>query len=158
MKKTTRKASQPQKISADAERGELSVKFESRGTEQSRSDRVTQALVDHPSVQEFLGKTRNRMLSFELIEPEVEVKPARPSPPPDLYRATFYDYTNNRTILVDGSLVRPKSVKVSESGFQPLPSSGEFQEAAKILEKDDNFGNAIPEPHLQPSPPIAPTI
>src|SRR2546422_4472238 len=51
-----------------------------------RIDRVTRALVDHPSVQEFLGKTRNRLLSFELIEPEVEVKRARPSPPPDLDR------------------------------------------------------------------------
>ncbi len=158
MKKKTRKASQPRKISADAERGDLSVKFESRGPEPSRIDRVTQALVDHPSVQEFLGKTRNRMLSFELIEPEVEVKPARPSPPPDLYRATFYDYTNNRTILVDGSLGRPKSVKVSESGFQPLPSSGEFQEAVKILEKDENFGKAIRERQLQPSPAMPPII
>src|SRR6266404_1642689 len=158
MKKKMRKASQPRKISADAERGDLSVKFESRGPEPSRIDRVTQALVDHPSVQEFLGKTRNRMLSFELIEPEVEVKPARPSPPPDLYRATFYDYTNNRTILVDGSLGRSKSVKVSESGFQPLPSSGEFQEAVKILEKDENFGKAIRERQLQPSPAMPPII
>src|SRR5258708_15641478 len=139
MKTKTRKPSQPRKISPDAERGELSVKFESPSPAPSRIDRVTQGLVDHPSVQEFLGKTRNRMLSFELIEPEVEVKPARPSPPPDLYRATFYVYTNNRTILVDGSLGRPKSVKVSESGFQPLPSSGEFQEAAEIIEKGGKF-------------------
>src|SRR5437879_5307760 len=103
MKKKAGKASRPRKISADAERGELSVKFELQGPEPARIDRAVRALVDHPSVQEYLGKTRNRMLSFELIELEAEVKPARPSPPPDLYRATFYDYTNNRTVLVDGS-------------------------------------------------------
>src|SRR5258708_39514323 len=145
MKKRSRKASRPRKDSAEVERGELSLKFELQGPEPARIDRVTRALVDHPSVQEFLGKTRNRMLSFELIEPEVEVKPAGPSPPPDLYRATFYDYTNNRSILVDGSLRRPKSVKVSESGFQPLPGSGEFEAAVKILAQDENFGKAIRE-------------
>jgi len=158
MKKKAGKASQPRKISAEAERGELSVKFELQGPEGSRIDRVTRALVDHPSVQEFLGKTRNRLLSFELIEPEVEVKPARPSPPPELYRATFYDYTNNRTILVDGSLAQPKRVKVSESGFQPLPSNEEFEAAVKILEKDETFGKAILERQLQPSPAMPPII
>jgi hypothetical protein len=75
-------------------------------------------------VREFLGGARSRMLFFELVEPEVEVKPARPSPPPNLYRAKFFDYTNNRTIFVDGSLNQPKRVKVSESGFQPLPGRG----------------------------------
>src|SRR5260370_36233537 len=89
---------------------------------------------------------------------EVEGKPAQPSPPPNLYRATFYDYTNNRTILVDGSLDRLKRVKVSESGFQPLPSSGEFEAAVKILEKDENFGKAILEQQLQPSPAMPPII
>src|SRR5260370_35329180 len=89
---------------------------------------------------------------------EVEGKPAQPSPPPNLYRATFYDYSNNGPIFVDGSLDRPKRVKVSESGFQPLPSSGEFEAAVKILEKDENFGKAIREQQLQPAPAMPPII
>src|SRR5437660_10681764 len=148
MKKKS-KAPQPRKGRTGQE-DELKLKIEPRGPDQNRIDRVARALADHPSVQKFLGKTRNRMLSFELIEPEVETKPARPSPPPTLYRATFYDYTNNRTILVDGDLAQPKRIKVSESGFQPLPSSGEFEAAVKILEKDETFGKAIRERQLQP--------
>ena len=38
MKKRARKSSQPRKISADVERGELSVKFELQGPEPSRID------------------------------------------------------------------------------------------------------------------------
>src|SRR5690349_18491055 len=108
MKKKVRKTAQPRKAAAGATQDELKLKIEPRGPDQSRIDRVSRALTDHPSVREFLAKTRNRMLSFELVEPEVEAKSARPSPPPHAYRATYYDYTNNRTIFVDGDLDQPK--------------------------------------------------
>src|SRR5204863_3381050 len=129
-----------------------------RGPDQAQIDRISRTLADHPSVQEFLSKTQNRMLSFELVEPEVETKGARPAPPPRAYRATFYDYTNNRTIFVDGNLDQPKRVKVSESGYQPLPSNEEFEEAVKILRKDANFGEALRSQKLQPSPAMPPII
>ncbi|HSQ24894.1 MAG TPA: hypothetical protein VLN44_10795, partial [Pyrinomonadaceae bacterium] len=157
MKKRS-KAARPQKRSAAALEDELKLKIEPRGPDQKRIDQVARALADHPSVQEFLAKTRNRMLSFELVEPEVESKPARPLPPPNLYRATFYDYTNNRTILVDGDLDQPRRVKVSESGIQPLPSYQEFEEAVKLLMQDPNLGPAIREKQVQPYPPMPPII
>src|SRR4051794_35036021 len=112
----------------------LKLKIEPRGPDQARIDAVSRALNEHPSLREFLGRARRRLLSFELVEPEIEVKTARPSPPPDLYRATFFDYTNNRTIFVDGSLSQPKRINISESGFHPLPGRGEFEAAVKILE------------------------
>jgi hypothetical protein len=136
----------------------LKLKIEPRGPDQARIDAVSRALNEHPSMREFLGKARRQLLSFELVEPEIEVKTARPSPPPDLYRATFFDYTNNRTIFVDGSLSQPKRVKISESGFHPLPGRGEFEAAVKILEKDENLGRAIRERQLQPSPAMPPII
>ena len=158
MKKKARKAARPRKALAVATQDELKLKIEPRGPEQARIDAVSRALIEHPSVREFFGKARSQMLSFELVEPEVEVKPVRPSPPPDLYRATFYDYTNNRTVFVDGSLSQPKRVKVSESGFQPFPGRGEFETAVKILEKDADFGAAIRERQLQPAPAMPPII
>src|SRR5262249_47817089 len=94
----------------------------------------------------------------ELVEPEVETKPARPSPPPNLYRATFYDYTNNRTVFVDGDLELPRRVKVSESGVQPLPSYQEFEEAVSLLMKDPDLGPAIREKQVQPYPPMPPIL
>lgn len=158
MKKKTSKGARPRKAPAIATQDELKLKIEPRGPDPERIATVSRALSGHASVRELLGKARSRMLTFELVEPEVEVKPARPSPPPDLYRATFFDYTNNRTILVDGSLSQPKRVKVSESGFQPLPGNGEFEAAVKILEKDENFGAAIRERQLQPAPAMPPII
>ncbi|MDQ5845948.1 MAG: hypothetical protein M3539_11715, partial [Acidobacteriota bacterium] len=158
MKKRARKAARPQKALAVATQDELKLKIEPRGPDIGRIETVSRALADHASVREFLGRARSRMLTFELVEPEVEVKPARPAPPPDHYRATFFDYTNNRTIFVDGSLSQPRRVKVSESGFQPLPGRGEFEAAVKILEKDGNFGAAIRERQLQPSPAMPPIV
>src|SRR5882672_1685597 len=137
MKKKAKKSVSSSKVVRPIGQGELALKVEPRGPDQARIDAVSRALIEHSAVRELLGRARSQMLSFELVEPEAEIKPARPSPPPDLYRATFYDYTNNRTIFVDGSLNQPKRVKVSESGFQPLPGRGEFETAVKILEKDE---------------------
>jgi hypothetical protein len=158
MKKKTKKSASSRKVVRPIAPGELALKVEPRGPDQARIDSVSRALIEHSAVREFLGGARSQMLSFELVEPEAEVKPARPSPPPDLYRATFYDYTNNRTVFVDGSLSQPKRVKISESGFQPLPGRGEFETAVKILEKDENFGAAIRERQLQPAPAMPPII
>lgn len=157
MKKQS-KATRSRKASAAATEDELKLKIEPRGPDPARIERVSRALAENPSVREFLGKTRNRMLSFELVEPEAEAKPARPAPAPNLYRATFYDYTNNRAIVVDGDLDQPRRVKVSESGHQPFPSNQEFEEAVKILSKDPNFATAIREKQLQPSPAMPPVI
>src|SRR5262249_2503845 len=139
-----KKSSSSRRTTQQLATGELSLKLkiEPRGPDQARIDAVSRALSENPLVREFLGKARRQMLSFELVDPEIEVKTTRPSPPPELYRATLFDYTNNRTIFIDGSLSQPKRVKVSESGSQPLPSRGEFEAAVRILEKDANFGAA----------------
>lgn len=158
MKKKTQKAGRAGDARETASQSELRLKIEPRGPDPGRIVQVSRALVEYPAVQEFLRKTRNRLLSFELVEPDPENKSARPGPPPHTYRATFFDYTNNRTIFVDGDLDQPKRVKVSESGYQPLPSNEEFEEAVKILLKDANFGEAIRGQKLQPSPAMPPII
>ena len=84
MKKKTTRAAGPRKALAVATQDELKLKIEPRGPEQTRMDVVSRALIEHPSVREFFGRARSQMLSFELLEPEAEVKPVRPSPPPDL--------------------------------------------------------------------------
>ena len=157
MKKKASKPVRSRKGRDGAAQGELALKFEPRGPDPARISTVSRALADHSAVQEFLAKTRNRLLTFELVEPDPEVKGARPAPPPHLFRATFYDYTNNRTIFVDGDLDQPKRLKVSESSFQPLPSNEEFDAAVKLLQKDSNFGLTIGENQHQPyraMPPI----
>ena len=158
MKKKTTKATQSRKASAVADDEELKLKIEPRGPDPARIESVSRGLADHPSAREFLGRTRNRLLSFQFREQEPETKPARPPSLPNVYRATFYDYKNNRTVYVDGDLKQLKRVSVSESGAQPLPTYQEFEEALKLLRKDDKIGSALREGQLKPYRPMPPLI
>src|SRR5882672_10688075 len=88
---------------------------------------VAQAVSSHKAVQALLGKARSRLLRIDMVEPPEETKPARPKPP-DKFRATFYDYTNNRAIIATGSIAKPAALEVTESGHQPPPNSEEFDE------------------------------
>lgn len=119
-------------------------------------ERVSSALIKNSSVQAYLKRTRHQLLSFDLLDASVKSR-SRPALP-NKYRATFYDYTHNRAILVDGYLNRPNSVQISESGSQPLPSQKEFDAALKILQNDRDLGSAIREKRLQPYPPMPPLI
>jgi hypothetical protein len=158
MKKKASRAARPGKALAVTNQDELKLKIEPRGPDAGRIESVSRALADHPLVREYLGRTRNRLLSFEFLEPEPETKSARPAPAPTAYRATFYDYKNNRSILVDGDFNQPKRVRISESGAQPLPRYEEFEEAVKILVKDENLGAAMRDGQLKPYRPMPPLI
>jgi hypothetical protein len=158
MKKKTSKATRSRKASAEDTRQELKLKFEARGPDPGRIETASRALADHPLVRESLARTRSRLLSFEMLEPDPETKTARAGPAPSAYRATFYDYTNNRAILVDGDLDQPKRVRVSESGSQPLPTYEEFAEAVKLLMKDEKVGAALRDGQLKAYRPMPPLI
>lgn len=75
-------------------------------------------LLERPVLRDALARTRHRLLSVELLEPERKV--ARPRPP-DRFGATIYDYTNDRTVFAEGSLRDADKLQVSESGLRPLP-------------------------------------
>jgi len=76
----------------------------------------------------------------------------------DRFRATIYDYTNNRTITAAGSLSNRRKLDISESSRQPLPTDEEFAEAVQILQKDPGIGPALREKMLQPYAPMPPLI
>ena len=119
-------------------------------------DEVSRAALNHPSVREQLSETRHRLLSVRLLEPELEGKPDGPLPP-DRYRATIYDYTNNRVVLATGRLEDIRgSTEVSEAGYQPLPNREEFDEAVEVLLEDEDLGPAIRAQRLVPYRPMPP--
>ncbi|HYY25401.1 MAG TPA: hypothetical protein VE689_07925 [Candidatus Udaeobacter sp.] len=78
--------------------------------------------------------------------------------PPSRFRATIYDYTNNRALLVDGLIARPRKVEISDSASQPLPTREEFEEAVQILARHEQLGPGIREQRLQPYPPMPPLL
>ncbi len=107
------------------EHSDMQINIEPVGPGPEVIDKVLQTLSEHPSVQAQLSETRQRLLSVELLNPVGAGKTEGMEP--DRYRATTYDYTNNRVILTTGSLDDVQgSMEVSESGHQPLPTREEF--------------------------------
>jgi hypothetical protein len=139
------------------EYNDVQVNIEWAGPGPEVIDEVSQALSEHASVQEQLSETRSRLLSVELLNPQDAGK--ADGLEPDRYRATTYDYTNNRVILTTGSLSDIQgSMEVSESGDQPLPTREEFEEAVEILHEDPDLGPALSEQRVEPQPAMPPLI
>jgi len=139
------------------EHDELQIDVERLGPEPETIEEVSRAALEHPSSQEYLGETRNRLLGFELLEPTLEGKADGPVPP-ERYRATTYDYTNNRVVLTTGRLDEPRgSIEVSEAGYQPLPNKEEFDEAVEILGEHHDLGPDVRTQRFlayRPMPPL----
>ena len=134
------------------------IEIEAFGPGPETVEAVSQAALSHPSVREELGEGRHRLLSVRLLPSASRGKPGEPLPP-DRYRATIYDYTDNRVLLVTGSLEDIQgSMEVSEAGHQPLPTRDEFDEAVEVLLEDEELGPAIREERLVPYRPMPPLV
>ncbi len=131
--KGARKAATTGPVTPGPTSQELAVKIEARGPDQATITAASRVALEHPSVRKLLGNARHRLVDFRLVESEAQTKGSRLPPPPIRYSASIYDYTNYRTLIVQGQLNNPKVVEVSESGSQPLPSNEEFEEAVKLL-------------------------
>jgi hypothetical protein len=141
-----------------SENGDVRIEIESFGPGPEVNDEVSEAVLDHPSVQEYLDGTRHRLLNVRLLDAEVEGKPDEPAPP-DRYRATIYDYTNNRAVVATGRLDDiGGSLEAAVVGGQPLPTNEEFEEAVEILSEDETFGPAIRDQSLTPYRPMPPLV
>src|SRR5918997_1239262 len=139
------------------EYNEVQVNIEAVGPGPEVIDEVSQALSEHASLQAQLSDTRSRLLSIELLNPAGADK--ADGLEPDRYRATTYDYTNNRVILSSGSLNDIQgSMEVTESGHQPLPTGEEFEEAVEILHEDPDLGPALREQRVEPQRAMPPLL
>lgn len=136
---------------------ELSVKVQPFGPGPEQVQALAQAVTKHRAVRAYLAKTRHRLLRVDLLHEPEEPKLVRPKPP-TRFRATFFDYTNNRTVYATGSLRKPTVLEVTESGLQPRPSEEEFREAVSIVMNEPELGKAVREQRLQPYPPMPPLV
>jgi hypothetical protein len=139
------------------EHSDVQINIEPVGPGPEVIDEVSQALAEHPSVQEHLSEIRSRLLSVELLDP-VDAGTAD-GLEPDRYLATYFDYDNNQVKLVSGRLDNIQaSVEVSDSIQQPLPTREEFEEAVEILRADPDLGPAISEQKVEPQPSMPPLL
>jgi hypothetical protein len=142
---------------AGSDRTEVKLTIEPFGPTPADVDALAQRIVEHRAVQTMLAKTRYRLLYVDLVDDDGDAKVEKPRPPAG-FRATFYDYTNSRTILATGSLAKPAALEVAESGVQPLPSQEEFDEAVQILQQDAGVGPALRAGRLIPYQAMPPLV
>ncbi len=135
----------------------LQVKVVPAGPDREVVEKAARRVLSHASVRKQLKRGRHRLLSLELVEPETEKKRARPAEP-TRYRATIYDYAENRVLVVEGSLDGRGALEVTESGEQPQPTGDEFAAALELLAKDPELGPALDAGRLRPYPPMPPLL
>src|SRR5688500_10501795 len=125
----------------------LTVDVTQWGPDAGTIERIRCRVFEHPVVEKYLTGTRYRLLSIEPLE--IEEKTDEPVSA-DRYRATVYDYTNNRTVFIDVSGAESDHIVVSDSSIQPLPNQEEFQEALNILMAHEELGRAFEDQQVQP--------
>jgi hypothetical protein len=143
--------------SSSAEGKKLGIKIQSFGPTPEQVQALARSVTRHRAVQSYLAKTRSRLLRVDLLEPAQETKLAKPKPP-DRFRAVFYDYTNNRTVLAIGRVAKLMALEVTESGLQPRPSDEEFEDAVSIVREHPELGMALREQRLLPYPAMPPLV
>lgn len=139
---------------------DLRVRIAPFGPSQEAIDRLSRQVLRHPDVRHQLDRTQHRLLSFDLVDPEHSrgQKYVRPAPAAH-YRGTIFDYSNNRTVLVEGRIDRPDEVNVCELAVQPVPSPEEFQAAVQVIqEQSEELAQALRAGLAQPYPAMPPLI
>jgi len=134
---------------------DLTVEFEEVAPDQRVVDRAIRAIAQQPALREVRGDADTRLLAVDLIDPPRKTR--RPTAPRAV-RATYFDYTNNRTFAAETPLEDPARVTVSESGDQPLPTREEFETAVQILAEDRRLGRFVREGRVQPYEPMPPLV
>ena len=137
------------------ESSDLNVEIEQWGPDVATLNAVSCSLLDHPQLQEYLADTSHRLLSFDVLDREQKTASPRP---PGRFRATIYDYTNNRTLNAEGCLDEPDLLVVSESAAQPLPSNEEFEHAVNLLFEHPELGPRLRQEQYQIYRPMPPLI
>lgn len=117
---------------------------------------VGDRILAHATVRERLGAAQSRLLALDLVD--ADTKGQRVAAAPRHYRATIYDYTNNRTLLVAGRLDNLDQLAVTESATQPLPNRAEFDAAVAVLAQDERVGAELRAQRLVPYQPMPPLI
>jgi hypothetical protein len=133
----------------------LTVKIERYGPDQRVHDKAARELVEKGALRDHLRGADHRLLAFELVEPARKTAKPREN---DRYRATYYDYTNNRAVHAEGRFGDARGAAASISRRQPRPTPDEFEAAVKILRRHKELGAHVRSGALQPYRPMPPLV
>ena len=132
----------------------VEIKVTPWGPSQADVDQAKARVERSPTMQKELAGTKYRILGFNYLETEDK---SRPTQAPTRFQITFYDYTNDRTLIADAGFDAGAPVSVRQAYFQPNPTDEEFEEAVRMLERDPNFAAQFKGGTLRafrPMPPV----
>ncbi len=129
------------------------IKVEPWGPTQEIIDETVENITKDPAVARYLDNNQYRLITVEYVDPDNK---KGLNGPPDNFRVIYYDYTNERSIIVLSKFSKPEDLEVSVSLFQPLPNPDEFEAAVKIIENDPQLGSALRDKKLVPYFPMPP--
>lgn len=110
------------------------VSIEGLGPSHSDVNETVAQALNLCQVRDYLNGTRHRLLESEFQSwPRGCSKHGN-----DIYQAAVYDYTNGRTILVNGVSFDPTTASVVEANIQPFTNGDELSEAARIAGAQSN--------------------
>lgn len=136
---------------------DLDVDIRPFGPDEGVLREVSRRVLQGTSLRTMLGRRRVALLSVEALEPEGARKRARPARP-NRFRATIFDYRENRSLFVYGTFEDVAAVEVEESGIQPLPSPDEFAQAVHLVQQDAELGSLVEAGRLRPYRPMPPLV
>jgi hypothetical protein len=102
---------------------DLVVDIEPAGFGAEVTDRLLEIVPGLPRVRELVQGGEYRVLDIQPLERSRRKSRGRVE---ESFRATVYDYANQRTLEVVGDVDAPEHAEVQEFARQPLPSSEEF--------------------------------
>lgn len=133
------------------------MKVERYGPAPTRVTRAAERLARHATVRGRLDGAANRLLAMSLVEPE---RKTRAPKEPSRVRATVYDYSGERTLVVEGPIEGDGPVTVDETAQQPPVSQEELAAALELVKAQGEVGPAVRGGSLvayAPMPPLVPT-
>lgn len=132
----------------------LQIKIVPWGPTQGQFDAAKTRVERSAAMQNLLKGARYRLLEFSYIENENKLVSTQP---PTRFRAVFYDYTNDRSIVAEGDFAGKEAIVAREEYVNPTPNDEEFNEAILILQQDKDLGNAVKSGALRTFQPMPPT-
>ena len=116
------------------------------GPSQADIDTARERALSSLAVQRELARKKHRLLWVEAVD--------NGTPDPTQFRAIFYDYSNDRTLIAVGDFAGKQAVTVTEAAFQSIPSDEEFNEAVRIVSEDARFGALLKSSQIKPFRPM----
>jgi hypothetical protein len=136
--------------------GDLQITFEPAGPQPAQIDALRTRVLDQRDVKAELGGSRARVLAVNVLDVEKDKKGAPAEA--ERFRATIFDYTNNRTIYADGSLAAPGRLELSESSVQPVPSDEERAAVYSLVARETGMREAVDAGEVAVYPAMPPIV